>query len=182
MELTKSEIEIADRYISKRERQLAQWPLRRWLILATFAVFALLGYRTASDGMLGIHDEKTVDSYVNSAIGAAPPPGLEQRWAVGTQLKVAKLLESRQQEVAYSVLEVGLGYLEILLAVTMVCLVILRTKTVERDALISKLLRGKLQELQQGAAPSSRPPSQSPASPEVHSSDSPRTTPSGGFR
>ena len=149
MELTKREIEIADRWISKRERQLAQWPCRRWLILAIFAVFALLGYRTASDGMRSIHDEKTIDSYVSATIGAAPPPGLEQRWAVGTMLKIAKLLESRQQEVAYAVLEVALGYLEILLAATMVCLVILRSRTVERDALICKLLRGKLQELEQ---------------------------------
>ncbi len=149
MELTKSEIELAERWISKRERQLAQWPRRRWLILAVFAVFAILGYRTASDGMHSIRDEKTIDAYVNATIGAAPPPGLEQRWAVGTQLKIAKLLESRQQEVAYAVLEVTLGYIEILSAATMVVLVILRSKTVERDALICKLLRGKLQELEQ---------------------------------
>src|SRR6266568_1620566 len=175
MELTKSEIEIAERCISKRERQLAQWPRRRWLILAIFAVFALLGYRTASDGMRSIHDEKTIDSYVSATIGAAPPRGLEQRWSVGTMLKIAKLLESRQQEVAYGVLEVALGYLEILLAATMVCLVILRSKTRERDALICKLLRGKLQELEQDAPPSSRPPSQSPASPELQYSDTQRT-------
>lgn len=179
MELTKSEIEIAERWISKRERQLAQWPRRRWVILALFAVFALLGYRTASDGMRSIRDEKTIDSYVNAAIGAAPPPGLEQRWAVGTQLKVANLLESRQQEVAYAVLEVALGYLQILLAATMMCLVVLRSKTVERDALICKLLRGKLQDLD-GAAPNSRPPPQLPSSPQVQWSDSLRTPPSGG--
>ncbi len=40
MELTKSEIEVADRYLSKRERQLAQWPHRRWLIVAIFSVEA----------------------------------------------------------------------------------------------------------------------------------------------
>ena len=99
--------------------------------------------------MRSIHDEKTINSEVSATIGAAPPPGLEQRWAVGTQLKIAKLLELRQQEVAYAVLEVALGYLEILSAVTMVCLVVLRSKTVERDALICKLLRVKLQELEQ---------------------------------
>ena len=153
MELTKSEREIADRWISKRERQLAQWRHRRWVILAIFVVFALLGYRTASDGMRSIRDEKTIDSFVSATIGAAPPPGLEQRWAVGTQLKIAKLLESRQQEVAYSVLEVGLGYLEILSAATMLCLVILRSRTVERDTLICKLLREKLQEPEQHPVP-----------------------------
>lgn len=180
MDLTKSEKEIADRYISKRERQLTQWPQRRWLILAIFAAFAFLGYRTASDGMNSIHDEKTIDSYVSDTIGAAPPPGLEQRWSVGTMLKIAKLLESRQQEVAYAVLEIGLGYLQILLAVTMVCLVILRSKTRERDVLICKLLREKLQELEQSAAPNSRPPSHSPSPPEIPSTVSQRTSGSGG--
>src|SRR5262245_43205276 len=106
MELTKREIEIADRWVSKREKQLAQWPHRRWLILAIFSVFVLLGYRTVSDGMRTIGDETTIDFYVNGAIGAAPPPGQEQRWSVGTMLKVAKLLELRQQEVAYAVLQV----------------------------------------------------------------------------
>jgi len=130
--------------------------------------------------MRSIYDDKTADSYVSAAIGEAPPPGLEQRWAVGTMLKVAKLLEDRQQEVAYALMEVTVGYVEILLAAVMVCLVVLRSKTRERDALICKLLRGKLQELEQDAALNSRPPSQSPASPEVQLSDSRRTTSSGG--
>jgi hypothetical protein len=130
--------------------------------------------------MRDVHDEKTIDFYVNSTIGAAPPPGLEQRWSVGTMLKVAKLLEDRQQVAAYALMEAAMGYVEILLAAVMVCLVILRWKTRERDALICKLLRMKLQELEQDAAPNSRPPSQSPASPETQSSDSRRTTSSGG--
>jgi hypothetical protein len=180
MELTKNEIEIADRWISKRERQLAQWPRRRWLILAIFSVFALLGYRSVTDGMRDIHDEKTTDLYVSSTIREAPPPGLEQRWSVGTMLKIAKLLELRQQVVAYALMGVALGYLELLSAAIMVCLVILRSKTVERDALICKLLRWKLQELEQDTAPNNRPPSHSPASPEVQSSDSQRTPSSGG--
>ena len=152
MELTKNEMEIADRYISKRERQLAQWPQRRWLILAIFSVFTLLGYRMVNDGMGSIHDEKTTDSYVDRTIGDAPPPGLEQRWSVGRMLKIAKLLELRQQEVAYSLMEVAVGYLEILAGASMVCLTVLRWNTGKRDALICKLLRGKLQELEQDAA------------------------------
>jgi hypothetical protein len=180
MELTKSEIEIADRWISKRERQLAQWPRRRWLILAIFSVFALLGYRSVSDGTHDIHDEKTIDLYVSATIGEAPPAGLEQRWSVGTMLKIAKLLELRQQVVADALMEVALGYVELLSAAIMVCIVILRSRTRKRDALICKLLRGKLQELEHEAAPNSRPPSQSPASPEVQSSDSRRTPSSGG--
>lgn len=97
--------------------------------------------------MRSIDDDKTMDSYVSATIGATPPPGLEQRWAVGTMLKIAKLLESRQQEVAYALLEVALGYLELLSAAVMVCIVVLRSRTRERDALICKLLREKLQEL-----------------------------------
>ncbi|SRR5258708_5591245 len=180
MELTKSEIAIAGRWISKRERQLAQWPHRRWLIPAIFTVFALLGYRSVRDGMRSIDDDKTTDSYVSAAIGEAPPPGLEQRWAVGTMLKVAKLLEVRQQEVAYALMEVAVGYVEILLAAVMVCLVILRLNTRERDALICKLLRGKLQELEQDAAPNSRRAGQLPALPDIQACDSQRAPSSGG--
>src|SRR4051812_17196652 len=120
--------------------------------------------------MGSIDDDKTAYSYASAAIGEAPPPGLEQRWAVRTMLKVAKLLEVRQQEVAYALMEVAVGYLEILSAAVMVCLVILRSNTRERDALICKLLGAKLQELQPDPLPSSRPHSQSPASPEVPSS------------
>jgi hypothetical protein len=149
MEFTKNEIEIADRYISKREKQLKQWPVRRWLILAIFSVGTLLGYRTMSDGMRSIHDEKTIDSYVSNSIGEYPPLGQEQRWSVGRMLKIAKLLEDRQQVVAYSLMGVALGYVEILSGVAMVCLIILRWNTGKRDALICKLLRGKLQELEQ---------------------------------
>jgi hypothetical protein len=149
MELTKSEIEIADRWISKREKQLAQWPHRRWLIVAIFSVFTLLGYRSVNEGMGSIDDDKTAYSYVNSAIGEAPPPGLEQRWSVGTMLKIGKILELRQQIVAHALMQVALGYIEILSGVSMVCIVILRSRTRKRDALICKLLRGKLQEVEQ---------------------------------
>ena len=181
MELTKSEIEIAERFISKRERQLAQWPLRRWVILAIFSVFMFLGYRSVSDGMRSIHDDKAMDLQVSLAIGGDPPPGQEQRWVVGSMLKIGKVLESRYQVVTYALMEVALGYIEVLLGAIMVCLTILRWNTGERDALICKLLRAKLQELEQDAAPNSHPPSQSPASPEVPSSDAERTPPSGGF-
>src|SRR5258707_14921465 len=147
MELTKSEIEVADRYLSKRERQLAQWPHRRWLIVAIFSVFTLLGYRSVNEGMRSIDDDKTAYSYVNRAVGEAPPPGLEQRWSVGTMLKIGKILELRQKEVAHAVMQVALGYIEILSGVSMVCIVILRSRTRKRDARICKLLRGKLQEI-----------------------------------
>lgn len=180
MELTKSEIEIADRYISKRERQLARWPHRRWLILAIFSVFALVGYRTASDGMRSIHDDKATDLQVSRAFGEAPPPGQEHRWAVGTMIKIGKILELRHQVVTYALMEVAVGFMQILSGAIMVCLTILRWNTGERDALICKLLRAKLQEFEHDAPPNSRPPSQSSASPEVQSSDSRRTPSSGG--
>ncbi|MDB6123187.1 MAG: hypothetical protein JWQ71_2180 [Pedosphaera sp.] len=180
MELTKSEIEIADRYISKRERQLAQWPHRRWLILVIFSVGMLLGYRNHSDGMRSINDDKATDLEVSRALGDGPPPGLERRWAVGAMLKISKILELRHQVVTYSLMQVDVGVMQFLAGAIMVCLAILRWNTGERDALICKLLRGKLQELEQDAAPNSRPPSQLPASPEVQSSDSRRTTSSGG--
>jgi hypothetical protein len=180
MELTKREMEIADRCLSKREKQLAQWPLRRWLMVAIFSVFALLGYRVASDGERDINDDKVMDLTVDRAFfGKDPPPELEHLWAIGSMMKLNKVIELRHREVTYSLMQVAVGSMWALSGVIMVVLVILRWNTGERDALICKLLRAKLQELEQ-AAPNSRPPSPSPASPEVQLSDSRQTTSSGG--
>ena len=180
MELTKSELEIADRYISKRERQLAQWPLRRWLTLVIFSVFAIVGYRNVSLGERDIQDDKATDIQVSQALEEAPPPGMEYHWAVGSMMKISKILELRHQVVSYALMQIAFGYVQSLSGAIMVGLIILRWNTGERDALICKLLRAKLQELKQDAAPNRRPPPQSPASAEVQSSDSRPTTSSGG--
>jgi hypothetical protein len=93
MELTKSEIEIADRYISKREKQLAQWPYSRWLLLALFSACMFLGYRNYSVGMRDINDDKATDADLSRALGEGPPPGLERRWTIGAMMKMSKILE-----------------------------------------------------------------------------------------
>ena len=152
MELTKSEIEIADRYILKRERQLAQWPYRRWLILAIFSGMMLFGYRYVSDGMRSIGDDKATDSQVSRAVGEDPPPGLEHLWIVGSMMKISKILELRYQVVTYAFMQVALGYIQLISGAIMVCLTILRWNKGKRDALLCKLLRGKLQELEQDGA------------------------------
>src|SRR5690242_3736898 len=108
MELTKSEIEIADRYISKRERQLAQWPYSRWLLLALFSACTVLGHRTYREGMRGISDDKATDAEVSRALGAMPPPGLEYRWAIGSMMKMSKILELRHQVVTAALMQVGI--------------------------------------------------------------------------
>lgn len=69
----------------------------------------------------------------SNTIGATPPPGLKQRWAVGTMLKIARLLELRQQVVAYSLMEVAVGFILILGGVSMGCLIIMRWNTGERE-------------------------------------------------
>lgn len=149
MELTKSEIKIADRYLSKRERQVAQWPRRRWLLLAIFSVVSLLGYGIMSDGQRSIKDDKATDMQVSQALEKDPPPGLEHRWAVGCMLKISKILELRHQVVTASLIQIALGYVQFISGGIMVCLIILRWNRGERDALICKLLRVKLQELEQ---------------------------------
>ena len=156
MELTKNELAIAERYISKRERQLARWPRSRWLLLIIYSVMALVGYLIVSDGVRDINDDKTTDMEVSRAFGAAPPPGLENRWAVGTMIKMGKILEARHQMVSASLMEVAVGFMQILCGASMVCVTLVRWNTGERDALICKLLRGKLRELEQDAAPLTR--------------------------
>jgi hypothetical protein len=74
MQLTKREIEIADRYISRRERQLAQWPLRRWLILVIFSVSMLYGYINVNDGMRSIDDDRATDLQVDRSLGEVRLP------------------------------------------------------------------------------------------------------------
>jgi len=157
MELTKNEIEIADRYLSKRERQVAQWPRRRWLLLAIYSVLALLGYLVLSDGERAIQDDKATDIQVSQALEKDPPPGLEHRWAVGCMLKISKILELRHQVVTASLIEVAIGCMWLVSGASMVCLIIVRWNRAERDALICKLLRGKLQELEKDAAASGGP-------------------------
>jgi hypothetical protein len=179
MELTKSEIQIADRYLSKREKQVAQWPIRRWLILVIFSVFALIGYRNVRLGEASIQDDKATDMQVSQALEKDPPPGLEHRWAIGSMMKISKILELRHQVVSYALMQVTFGYVQSLSGAIMVGLIILRWNVAERDALICKLLRAKLQELEQDAARSNRPPPLSPASPEVPSPDAQRAPASG---
>jgi hypothetical protein len=163
MELTKTEIAIADRYISKREKQLAQWPLKRWVILVIFSVCMFVGYQIVSDGMRSIHDDRATDAQVSSSLGEGPPPGEERRWAIGAMMKISKILELRYQVVTYSLMEVALGYVDLISGAIMVSLTLWRWNTSEKDALICKLLRRKLQELEQNAAPTDSSSFQSPA-------------------
>ena len=148
MKLTKNEMEIADRFISKREKQLAQWPYRRWLIVIIFSASMLFGHRNVNDGMRSINDDRATDSQVDRALGDGPPPGLERAWVVGSMIKISRVLESRYQVMNYALMQVALGYIQVITGAIMVCLAILRWKPSERDALICKLLRMKLQKLE----------------------------------
>ena len=166
MELTKSEIAIADRCLSKRERQLAQWPQRRWLILTVFSAMILFGHLAVSDGMRSIEDDRATDWQVDHAVRDEPPPGLERRWVVGSMLKISKILETRYQVVTYAMMEVAIGYLQVLAGAIMVSVTIVRWKTDEKDVLICKLLRRQLQEFEPAAARNDGPPIDRTASPE----------------
>ena len=92
MELTKSELQIADRYLSKREKQVAQWPQRRWLMLILYSVMMYIGFHVERDGMRGISDDRAMDLALNRALGEDPPPGMEHRWLVGSMMKISKIL------------------------------------------------------------------------------------------
>jgi hypothetical protein len=152
MELTKSEIEIADRHIAKRERELAQWPRRRWVLLVVYSVFMIVGCLIVMDGHRTIYDDQSMEAEMRRALGKGPPPGLEERWAVGAMMKITTILEVRHQIVTVSLLQMAAGFLPFISGLSMVTIVILRWNGGERDALICKLLRAKLRELEQDAA------------------------------
>jgi hypothetical protein len=153
MELTKREIAIADRYLSKREKQLAQWPRKRWVLLTIYAVLTLIGFLIVNDGKRSIYEDQATEAQVSRALGEGPAPGLEQRWVVGSMIKISTILEARHQVVTLSLIEMAVGFMWFISGLSMVCVIILRWNTGERDALICKLLRGKLQELEQVAHP-----------------------------
>ena len=180
MELTKSEIGIADRCLSKREKQVAQWPRKRWVLLTIYSVLMLSGFLILNDGKRSIYDDQATEAQVSRALGEGPPPGLEHRWAVGSMRKISTILEARHQVVTLSLIELAVGFMWFISGLSMLCIIILRWRTGERDALICKLLRAKLQELAPDAASTSRSSSPLLASPEVQSTDSLRTPSSGG--
>jgi len=152
MELTKSEIEIADRHIAKRERELAQWPRRRWVLLVVYSVAMIIGGLIILSGQRSINEDQSMEAEMRRALGKGPPPGLEERWTLGAMMKITTILEARHQMVTLSLLQMAAGFLPFISGLTMVTIVIRRWNGDERDALICKLLRAKLRELEQGAA------------------------------
>lgn len=153
MELTKSEQEIAERHITKRERELAQWPRRRWVLLVVYSVAVLIGCLIVNEGRRTIYEDQSMEAEMRRALGKGPPPGLEERWAVGSMMKITSILEVRHQLVTLSLLQMAAGFLPFISGLTMVTIVVLRWNGGERDALICKLLRAKLRELEQDTAP-----------------------------
>jgi hypothetical protein len=131
MELTKNELEIANRHIAKRERELAQWPRKRWLLLVVYSVAMLVGGLIILSGQRSINDDQSMEAEM---------------------MKITTILEARHQIVTLSLLQMAAGFLPFISGLTMVTIVILRWNGGERDALICKLLRAKLRELEQSAA------------------------------
>ena len=152
MELTKSEITIADRHLSKRERELAQWPRRRWLLLVVYSVVMLIGFPIVNEGKRSIYEDQLTEAHISRALGQGPPSTLDDRWVIGAILKIGNVLEARHQVVTLSLMQMAVGCLPFFSGLSMVCIVIVRWNMVERDALICKLLRARLRELEQSAA------------------------------
>jgi hypothetical protein len=152
MELTKDEIELAERHIAKRERELARWPRRRWRLLVIYSVMMLVGCLIVNDGRRSIDEDQSTEAEVSRALGRGPIPGMEDRWVVGAMIKVGVLLEARHQVVTLSLMQMAAGLMPLLGGVSMIGIILVRWNDGARDALICKLLRMKLRELEQGAA------------------------------
>ena len=82
---------------------------------------------------------------ISKIIESDEKPTLEEAhlWAVGSMLKVAKVLELRQKMLVLIYLEATSGFLIGVSSICLLGIIIMRWNKDERDALICKVLRAK---------------------------------------
>ncbi|MEY4386644.1 MAG: hypothetical protein RLY20_1927 [Verrucomicrobiota bacterium] len=153
MELTPHDLEIAERHIAKREKELAEWPRKRWRLLIIYSLLMLVGVRLVLDGLSTLIHDDAVEVDVKRVLSKGPTPGLQERWVMGAMIKVSTILEARHEIAILSLGQIIAGLMPFTACGSMVGIILLRWKDGERDALICKLLRMKLRELEQGGAP-----------------------------
>lgn len=146
MELTEKEIVLAENLLSRYEKRTASWPRRRWVWLAIAIAGICIGAYWSLESWFALNSEASYE--ISRIIGSDEKPTLEEAhlWAVGSMLKVAKLLELRHQMLVFIYLEATSGFLIGVFSIGLLGIIIRRWNMDERDALICKVLRAKWQD------------------------------------
>jgi len=143
MKLSEKETVLAENLLSRYEKRTASWPRRRWVWLAIAIAGICIGAYWSLESWFALNSEASYE--ITKIIGSDKKPTLEEAhlWAVGSMLKVAKLLELRHQMLVFMYLEATSGFLIGVFSIGLLVIIIRRWNIDERDALICKVLRTK---------------------------------------
>jgi len=146
MRLTKKEIALAENLLSRYEKRTASWPRKRWVLLAMTIAGIFIGAYWFLDSWNAISGEASYEITNIIKSDEEPTPEEAHLWAVGSMLKVAKILELRHQMLIFVYLEATISSLLIFFCICTLGIIIQRWNINERDALICKILRAKWQD------------------------------------
>ena len=146
MRLTEKETVLAENLLSCYEKRTASWPRRRWVWLAIAIAGICSGAYWFLESWIAIKGEASYE--ITRVIKSGEEPTSEEAhlWAVGSMLKVAKILELRQKMLFFAYLDATGGLLAGLSSACFLGIIIHRWNIDERDALICKVLRAKWQD------------------------------------
>jgi hypothetical protein len=143
MKLTEKEIFLAETLLSRYEKRTTSWPRRRWVFLVIAIAGICVGAYLFLESWIEINSEASYE--ISRILESDDKPTFEEAhlWAVGSMLKVAKLLELRHQMLVFMYLEATSGFLIGVFSISLLVIIIRRWNMDERDALICKVLRAK---------------------------------------
>lgn len=143
MELTQKELEVANKVLKEIERKATSWPRMRWFNLIFFTFMTVSGLFYFRCGFDTIANNTQIKL---EPIKELPSQQEEHLWAVGSMIKIAKILELRQKSLNLALLESGGGLFMISLGLAIIIITIMRWNNADRDSLLYKILSYKLKE------------------------------------
>jgi hypothetical protein len=146
MRLTEKEIVLAENLLSRYEKRTASWPRRRWVLLVIAIAGICIGAYWFLECWIAINSEASYDITKIIKSGEKPTSEEAHLWAVGSMLKVAKILEIKQQMLIFIYLEATSSVMIMVSCACFLAIIIQRWNIDERDTLICKILRAKWQD------------------------------------
>lgn len=146
MRFSEKEIALAEALLRRYEKRAASGPRRRcvWMMIAIAGICC--GSYGFVESLAVVRCEASYD--ITKVIKSGEEPTYEEAhlWAVGSMLKIAKILELRQKMLFFAYLDANVSLLVGLSSACLLGIIIQRWNIYERDVLICKILRAKWQE------------------------------------